>query len=368
MVFKFAIEGNEVTEQEFCMMLNRPHDLVIDCTNSFKSIYPSTNNNFTIYGTYNDYEVTCEDCTNCINCYHCVECENCRGCVDCDECSYCNDCKLCHECTYCTECKSCNDCSYCSSSMNSIRCTYCSYVINTRTCDFCTKCNDCIDGEHLEKCKLCTNNAYMCDCIDCKYCRYCSGCDSCLNVYNAFVSSKCSYCNYITDCCLCNESKYVNECYLCDRVEMSEDLLMSDHSLYSRESSLLSNSEFCSKINNNVYNDDIIRTLNKTMSTYVEKNNTRVLNCDVDSVTWFNNPSATLFLNTRDKRIRDYLPELFEYLFDQTTEIPSELQACLLPDFNSFVTTIKSKKNMTCDKCYYCSQLTNKSNCKFCTQ
>ena len=32
-MFKYAIEGNEVTEQEFCMMLNKPHDLVIDDKN-----------------------------------------------------------------------------------------------------------------------------------------------------------------------------------------------------------------------------------------------------------------------------------------------------------------------------------------------
>ena len=363
---KYAIEGNEVSEQEFCMMLNKPHDLVIDDKNSFRSIYPSTNNNFTFYGTYNDYEVTCENCINCIDCYHCVKCENCRSCVDCDRCNYCTNCRLCHECTYCIMCESCRKCNQCSSSLDSEYCEYCIYVEKIERSDFCKKCSDCVVSDNLEKCKLCINCKHAYSCIGCDNCEYCEYCDNCSGAYYAISSSRCSWCNFIDECCLCHECKFIKESCLCDNVNMSSKLLMANHSMYSCESSLLTNSEFCTKINNNVYDDDVKNVLKKVMNTYIKKIHIKIPDRIIDSVEWVIEPNTTLFSNSQDIKFIDYLPELFEYLFDKSSEILPEVEECVLPDFNSFATALKSKLNMICDKCYYCQQLTNTKNCKFC--
>ena len=377
-MYKYAIEGNEVSEQEFCLMLNKPHDLVIDDVNDFKCIYPSTNNNFTIYGTYNDYKVTCEDCRNCLNCVNCEICDNCDECTNCklcNKCSECTNCKLCNKCNECTNCALCYCCNNCENSINCEysdnctncdKCSYCRNSVNLTYCNFCDDCKDCEFSSHLSYCKSCELDDRLCMCIDCKNCEYCEYCDHCCEMWHAWGSSRCMICSFIKECYLCTESKFLKQCCLCNETKMSRKLLMSEHSFYSHDSSLLTHCYHCSETNKDVYINNVKTMLQLAMNTYIKKIHIHEIYYNTVTFECVDRINPTLFSSNKDTDITEYLPNLFKYLFKQNSELPSELQTYVLPDFKSFAYDIQSKLNMTCNDCYYCTQLTNSSNCKLC--
>lgn len=237
--YKYAIKTRIITSEEFASYSIQNHDLVIDRTNHVISIYPSNNINFTFYGSYLEYKVTCAGCDNCINCVNCNRCNFCNDCINCDECMCCDNCRHCYQCKCCDICehversKYCDKCRYCTCinySNELEECRHCHYsedCTKNKNCKFAMHSNNNENCIFIEISSLNSNcglistssgndNCYFMKQSDdnksCNFVKNATTCTSCLFGNDLTNSSNCSYSNNIQNCDITTYTYNCNDC------------------------------------------------------------------------------------------------------------------------------------------------------------